>query len=115
MKHARYLRPALAAILVATTLMTGGSLAVGPPDPPDLTKGETKGIEMKHGTYNLGSTGLRGWIYHKPASNLDMRQGRTTLARRQILVTHVGAKSPSDGKSASTGERRTREARGPQR
>ena len=84
-------------LLVVSALMTGGALAWGPPDPPDLTKGETKGIELKHGTYNLGSTGLRGWIYHNPAHNLDMRQGRTTLASRQILVTHVGAKSPADG------------------
>ncbi len=88
----------LVALFVTITLMAGDALAVGPPDPPDLTKGETKGIELKHGTYNLGSTGLRGWIYHNPASNLDMRQGRTTIASRQILVTHVGAKSPADGK-----------------
>jgi HEAT repeat protein len=85
------------ALCAVVTLMTSGALAWGPPDPPDLTKGETKGIDMKHGTYNLGSTGLRGWIYHNPAHNLDMRQGRTTLASRQILVTHVGAKSPADG------------------
>ena len=88
----------LASLFAAIALATGGALAVGRPDPPDLTKGETKGIELKHGTYNLGSTGLRGWIYHNPASNLDMRQGRTTVASRQILVTHVGAKSPADGK-----------------
>ena len=88
----------LAAILISITLTSGGALAMGPPDPPDLTKGETKGIELKRGTYNLGSTGLRGWIYHKPANNLDMRQGRTTMASRQILVTHVGANSPADGK-----------------
>jgi len=85
-------------LFAAISLRSGGALAVGPADPPDLTKGETKGIELKHGTYNLGSTGLRGWIYHNPASNLDMRQGRTTIASRQILVTHVGAKSPADGK-----------------
>ena len=88
----------LAAILISITLTSGGALAMGPPDPPDLTKGETKGIELKRGTYNLGSTGLRGWIYHTPANNLDMRQGRTTMASRQILVTHVGANSPADGK-----------------
>ena len=88
----------LTAILISITLTSGGALAMGPPDPPDLTKGETKGIELKRGTYNLGSTGLRGWIYHKPANNLDMRQGRTTMASRQILVTHVGANSPADGK-----------------
>ena len=93
----RITRVFFAAPLIALSMMTGGVLAVGPPDPPDLTQGETKGIELKRGTYNLGSTGLRGWIYHEPASNLDMRQGRTTFASRQILVTHVGARSPADG------------------
>ena len=48
-------------------------------------------------TYNLGATGLRGWIETKPAEYLDSVQGRTTAASRQILVTHVGAKSPADG------------------
>jgi HEAT repeat protein len=85
-------------LFAVITLPPTAALAMGPPDPPDLTKGETKGIELKRGTYNLGSTGLRGWIYHNPADNLDMRQGRTTVASRQILVTHVGAKSPADGK-----------------
>ena len=65
-----------------------------PPVPPDLTQNPE--IDRK-GTYNLGATGLRGWIYTKPANYLDSLQGRTTLAARQILVTHVGAKSPADG------------------
>jgi len=64
--------------------------------PPDLTKGETTGVDRK-GTYNLGSTGMRGWIYLKPATHFDGLQGRTTASSRQILVTHVGAKSPADG------------------
>ncbi len=63
---------------------------------PDLTKGETTGVNRK-ATYNLGPTGMRGWIYTKPASYLDSVQGRTTAASRQILVTHVGVKSPADG------------------
>ena len=33
----------LAALLITITLLPGGALAVGPPDPPDLTKGETLG------------------------------------------------------------------------
>ena len=81
------------------TLFIVLSLAVplaGAENPPDLTKGETKGIERDR-TYNLGSTGLRGWIYTKPATYLDSLQGRTTADSRQILVTHVGAKSPADG------------------
>jgi len=64
--------------------------------PPDLTKGETTGVDRK-ATYNLGSTGMRGWIYLKPATHFDGLQGRTTAVSRQILVTHVGAKSPADG------------------
>jgi len=63
--------------------------------PPDLTKG-TSGIDRER-TYNLGATGLRGWIYTHPANYLDSLQGRTTAASRQILVTCVGAKSPADG------------------
>ena len=63
--------------------------------PPDLTKGTT-GIDRER-TYNLGATGLRGWIYTHPATYLDSLQGRTTAASRQILVTCVGAKSPADG------------------
>jgi HEAT repeat protein len=62
---------------------------------PDLTK-DIQSIDREL-TYNLGATGLRGWIYTKAADNLDAAQGRTTLASRQILVTHVGAGSPADG------------------
>lgn len=68
--------------------------AAGASLPPDLTKGETRGVDRNQ-TYNLGPTGLRGWIYTKPAGFLDSAQGRTTTASRQILVTHVGANSPA--------------------
>ena len=62
--------------------------------PPDLKSNRTVSREQ---TYNLGATGLRGWIFTRAASNLDGGQGRTTAQSRQILVTHVGAKSPADG------------------
>lgn len=69
------------------------------PPLPDLTKG-TEGIDRSL-TYNLGATGMRGWIYtpHWPQNigPLDRVQGRTTGSSRQILVTHVGEKSPADG------------------
>jgi len=81
--------------MMAMAVMT--SLPVAAADgPPDLTKGEAAGVD-RNGTYNLGATGLRGWIYLKPATHFDGLQGRTTAASRQILVTHVGAKSPADG------------------
>jgi Family of unknown function (DUF6288)/Concanavalin A-like lectin/glucanases superfamily/Domain of unknown function (DUF2341)/HEAT repeats/Carbohydrate esterase, sialic acid-specific acetylesterase len=65
-----------------------------PPSLPDLTQNNT--VDRTQ-TYSLGSTGLRGWIYTKAANNLDSEQGRTTTASRQILVTHIGKKSPADG------------------
>ena len=78
-------------------LLTAGHLLAAEPPPvaPDLTK-DTSQVD-RNGTYNLGPTGLRGWIYTKPANYIDSMQGRTTAASRQILVTHVGAKSPADG------------------
>ena len=64
--------------------------------PPDLTRGETNTIDTTY-TYNLGATGLRGWIYTKADTDLDRGQGRTTQSSRQILVTHVGTNSPASG------------------
>ena len=40
---------------------------------------------------------MRGWIYTRPKTNLDAKQGRTTARSRQILVTHMGKASPADG------------------
>ena len=84
----------LCAMVALATLAVGTLAAEPPPTAPDLTKSPTVDRAL---TYNLGATGLRGWIFTKPANYLDSLQGRTTLASRQILVTHVGAKSPADG------------------
>jgi hypothetical protein len=90
-------------LIVAALAITGSARAARPRPapllaPPDLTKGETTGIDRRL-TYNLGATGLRGWIYTRPVRQFDFEslQGRTTTPSRQILVTHVGAKSPADG------------------
>ncbi len=77
-------------IIVMAVLATGQLFAA----PPDLTQSNTVDRSL---TYNLGPTGLRGWIYTRAASNLDASQGRTTTASRQILVTHVGTNSPASG------------------
>jgi hypothetical protein len=90
------LRIASLVLLTFLVTMLRHSPAMAADAVPDLTKSTTKGVDRKL-TYNLGSTGLRGWIYTKPANFLDSAQGRTTTASRQILVTHVGAKSPADG------------------
>ena len=79
-------------VMALTVLM--GVPVWGENVPPDLTQSNMVDRKL---TYNLGATGLRGWIHTKPANFLESVQGRTTAASRQILVTHVGSKSPADG------------------
>jgi HEAT repeat protein len=74
---------------------TAAHAAPKPIEVPDLTTRPE--IDTKK-TYNLGATGMRGWIFTKPPTHMDSYQGRTTMLARQILVTHVGSKSPADGK-----------------
>ena len=81
----------LASFISTMVLLSSGLLFAAP---PDLTQSHTVDRAM---TYNLGATGLRGWIYTKAANSLDASQGRTTTASRQILVTHVGTNSPASG------------------
>ncbi|MFO1530216.1 MAG: DUF6288 domain-containing protein [Kiritimatiellia bacterium] len=88
----KFTNHALALALLAALL--AGRLPAETPAPPDLTA--DRGVDRKL-TYNLGATGMRGWIYTKPATFLDSVQGRTTAASRQILVTHVGKDTPADG------------------
>ncbi len=67
------------------------------PVPPDLTQYDVMRTLDRTATANLGATGMRGWIYSKPASRLDNMQGRKTDLSRQILVTHIGTNSPACG------------------
>jgi hypothetical protein len=86
---------AFVSLIVAALAVTGSVPAAQPPrTPPDLTRTNTVDREL---TYNLGATGLRGWIHTRPDSYHDSEQGRTTAHSRQILVTHIGKKSPADG------------------
>ena len=71
-----------------------GSLGAAPKESVDLTKTREVDREL---TYNLGATGLRGWIETRPETYLDSLQGRTTARSRQILVTHVGKGTPAEG------------------
>jgi len=81
-------------ILILLAFVVGTAAREPSREPPDLTKG--RNVDRAR-TYNLGSTGMRGWIYTRPANFFESCQGRTTTASRQILVTHVGKKSPADG------------------
>ena len=86
--------PWSAMLAVAALYCSGSAFANPAPTPPDLTV--DRQVDRKL-TYNLGATGLRGWIHTRAANFLDSAQGRTTTAARQILVTHVGQGSPADG------------------
>ena len=61
-------------------------LGAGIPN-PDFTKGETIPKNAKH-DWNLGPTGLRGWMYCDKLETSDARQ---------IFVTKVEKGSPADG------------------
>jgi Family of unknown function (DUF6288) len=54
---------------------------------PDFTKGDVIPQNAKH-DWNLGATGLRGWIYCDKMVTTDARQ---------IAITKVEAKSPAEG------------------
>jgi hypothetical protein len=54
---------------------------------PDLTKGEAIPADAKH-DWNLGPTGLRGWMYCDKLATADARQ---------VAITKVERGSPADG------------------
>ncbi|HSP43572.1 MAG TPA: DUF6288 domain-containing protein [Luteolibacter sp.] len=58
--------------------------------PPDFTKGDPIPANAKH-DWNLGATGMRGWIYSNTLVTYDARQ---------IYVTQVDTGSPADGTMA---------------
>jgi len=98
-KQATMKSPNRPLVWTLATLLTMTGAAIGAPPvaaPPDLTQNQKVDHKL---TYNLGATGMRGWIYTLPVRQFDLErlQGRTTLPSRQILVTHVGKNSPADG------------------
>ena len=94
MTFVSFCRMALGAALFSAFIPAPICAAEPQKTPPDLTV--TNLLDRKL-TYNLGPTGLRGWIYTRPANFRESQQGRTTTLSRQILVTHVGTNSPASG------------------
>lgn len=86
------MRPQFIAILALVAI---APLQAAPPTNPDLLT-QSAAVDRTE-NWNLGPTGMRGWIYTRPATNLDSAQGRITAASRQILVTDVGKGTPADG------------------
>lgn len=75
--------------ILLSVLVTGGTLAAAPkalPN-PDFTKGEAA-PEGATKDWNLGATGVRGWMH---------TNGGGTFEARQVLITKVAPGSPADG------------------
>lgn len=80
----------VASVIVAVILARFAATSRGaepPPDIPDLTRGGTVPGGVRH-DWNLGPTGLRGWMHCDTLVTKDARQ---------ILVTRVDEGSPADG------------------
>ena len=70
-----------------TIFVTIGSVFGAEVPAPDFTKGDKIPKKAKH-DWNLGATGLRGWIYCNKMVTSDARQ---------IAITKVESNSPTDG------------------
>ena len=77
----------LASILTILSAAPQVVLAAEKGKNPDFTKGEAIPARAEH-DWNLGPTGMRGWMYCA---------GMATTEARQIAVTEVEQGSPSDG------------------
>jgi cell wall assembly regulator SMI1 len=55
------------------------------------------GARQYRDTYNLGTTGMRGWIYDGSSDANSRDLGLSTDLSRKILVTTVGLRTPADG------------------
>ena len=62
----------------------------------DLTAGTNRFSVDRTWTYNLGATGMRGWI-DNGWPETPAQDGYTAFAPFQILVTHIGTNTPASG------------------
>jgi len=77
----------VAAVLLAFPACVSAAEPKGNPANPDFTKGDTIPAGAKH-DWNLGPTGLRGWMFCDQMVTTDARQ---------ISITQVEKGSPADG------------------
>ena len=77
----------VAAVLLAFPASVSAAEPKGNPANPDFTKGDTIPAKAKH-DWNLGPTGLRGWMFCDQMVTTDARQ---------ISITQVEKGSPADG------------------
>ncbi|MCX6872923.1 MAG: DUF6288 domain-containing protein [Verrucomicrobia bacterium] len=92
MKNLFVSRPILTALWLTLLLMLPAWVQAAP---PDLTAAGVIATIDRASTYNLGPTGLRGWIHISSGS--VGADGLITGESRQILVTIVGTGTPAAG------------------
>jgi len=93
MKNKSALRHGFALLELALCLTVAlKSKAMG----PDLTRTDLSTIN-RESTYNLGPTGMRGWIYRNQEKDAGHQGLMTATAPWQILVTTVGTNTPASG------------------
>ena len=101
MNHPLPLRTLATATALALLLALSSPLHAAAPKTaaPDLTApgaAATIDQESRKWTYNLGPTGMRGWIYHFWSVTAE-QDATTAFAPYQILVTTVADKTPAAG------------------
>ena len=101
MNHPLPLRSLATATALALLLALSSPLHAAAPKTaaPDLTApgaAATIDQESRKWTYNLGPTGMRGWIYHFWSVTAE-QDATTAFAPYQILVTTVADKTPAAG------------------
>ena len=77
----------LAAVLLAVPASVSAATPKGKPANPDFTQGDAIPAGAKH-DWNLGPTGLRGWMFCDKLVTTDARQ---------ISITKVEKGSPAEG------------------
>lgn len=94
MKHNQdfsfFLRPRFRVLAVIVAFLANVLVHAAPPKSvpmPDFTKGDKVPAEAKH-DWNLGPTGLRGWMFTDKMVTTDARQ---------VCITRVEKGSPADG------------------
>ncbi len=85
--------------LLALPVLLGFSGGVEAQLAPDLTTTDLSTIDRTY-TYNLGPTGMRGWMY-RDGRNVGDLGTMTAQQPWQILITTVGANTPASGLLAS--------------
>ena len=83
-------------VLLAALIAPGVARAAA----PDLTVTDLATINSAK-NYNLGPTGLRGWIYRNGAANAGAQGLMSAASPWQILVVALGTNTPSVGIMAS--------------